>query len=74
MSPQDAIELTRQALFETLLLCAPVLTAGLVVGLVIGLLQALTQVQEQTIAFVPKLVAMFAVLLLALPWLITTMV
>lgn len=74
MSPQDAIELTRQALVETLLLCAPVLTAGLVVGLVIGLLQALTQVQEQTIAFVPKLVAMFAALLLALPWLITTMV
>jgi len=74
MSAQDAIELGRQALVQTLLLSSPILLAGLVVGLVVGLLQALTQVQEQTIAFVPKIVAMFTVLLLVLPWLISTMV
>ncbi|MBN1587976.1 MAG: flagellar biosynthesis protein FliQ [Pirellulales bacterium] len=74
MSPQDAIELGRQALVQTLLISSPILVAGLAVGLVIGLLQALTQIQEQTIAFVPKIVAMFAVLVLALPWLISTMV
>ena len=74
MSPQDAIELGRQALVQTLLLGTPILVVGLVVGLVIGLLQALTQIQEQTIAFVPKIIAMFAVLMLLLPWLISTMV
>jgi flagellar biosynthetic protein FliQ len=48
--------------------------AGLVVGLVVGLLQAVTQVQEQTVAFVPKLVAMVLVLSMTLPWLINHMV
>jgi flagellar biosynthesis protein FliQ len=74
MSAQDAIELARQALMQTLLLSSPVLAVGLVVGLVIGLLQALTQVQEQTIAFVPKILAMLAALVLLLPWLVATMV
>lgn len=73
MSPQDAIDLGRQAIITTLLLSAPVLIAGLLVGLIIGLLQALTQVQEQTVAFVPKLVAMFLVLAVSLPWLIMQM-
>ncbi len=57
----------------TLLLSAPALLAGLVVGLFVGLLQALTQVQEQTVAFVPKLLAMFLVLAVSLPWLISQM-
>ena len=57
-----------------LLIGAPVLVAGMAVGLLVGLLQALTQIQEQTVAFVPKLVAMILVLSLALPWLITRMV
>ena len=74
MSPQDAIDIGQQALVQTLLLCSPLLAVGLVVGLVVGLLQALTQVQEQTIAFVPKIIAMFAALLVMLPWLINTMV
>ena len=55
----------------TLLISSPVLIAGLVVGLVIGLLQALTQIQEQTIAFVPKIVVMTLALSLSLPWLAT---
>jgi flagellar biosynthetic protein FliQ len=74
MSPQEAVEIGQGALVQTLLLCSPILVVGLVVGLVIGLLQAVTQVQEQTIAFVPKIIAMFAALLLLLPWLINTMV
>jgi flagellar biosynthetic protein FliQ len=57
-----------------LLIGAPVLLAGMAVGLLIGLLQALTQIQEQTVAFVPKLIAMVLVLSLALPWLIARMV
>jgi flagellar biosynthetic protein FliQ len=74
MDPQDAIDLGRQAVVETILIGAPLLVAGLVVGLVIGLLQALTQIQEQTVAFVPKLIAMLAVLGFTLPWLVTRMV
>ena len=61
MDPQDAISLTQQAITTSLLLGAPLL--------LIGLAQALTQVQDQTVAFVPKIVAMFVALLLCLPWL-----
>lgn len=74
MDPQDAIDLGREAVMITLLLCSPVLAAGMIVGLVIGLLQAVTQIQEQTVAFVPKLIAMIVVLSLTLPWLINQMV
>ena len=74
MTPSDAIDLGRQALVMMMLLSAPVLVAGLVVGLLIGLVQALTQIQEQSVAFVPKLVAMVVTLSLALPWLVSRMV
>ncbi len=73
MAPQDIVDLARNAIMITLLLSAPALLAGLVVGLFVGLLQALTQVQEQTVAFVPKLLAMFLVLAVSLPWLISQM-
>ena len=74
MDPQTAIDLGRQAMFETLIVSAPVLLAGLVAGLLIGLLQALTQIQEQTVAFVPKLIAMVAVLAFTLPWVVARLV
>ena len=54
-----------------MLISAPVLLTGMIVGLILGLAQALTQIQEQTVAFVPKLVAMFVVLSFTLPWLLT---
>jgi flagellar biosynthetic protein FliQ len=73
MDTQSAIDLARNALWTSLLIGSPVLLVGLAVGLVIGLLQALTQIQEQTVAFVPKIVAMMLVLGLTLPWLITQM-
>ena len=73
MEPSDAIDLGREALFLLLTLSAPVLGAALVVGLVVGLLQALTQIQEQTVAFVPKIVAVLVVLSLTLPWLVHRM-
>jgi flagellar biosynthetic protein FliQ len=69
MDPSDAITLTQQAITTSLLLGAPLLLIGMAVGLLIGLAQALTQVQDQTVAFVPKIVAMFVALLLCLPWL-----
>lgn len=52
---------------------APVLLVGVVVGLLIGLLQALTQIQDQTVSFVPKIVTMAFVLVICLPWLIERM-
>jgi flagellar biosynthetic protein FliQ len=64
----ENIALVREALMLTLLVSAPILGAGLIVGLVISLLQAVTQVQEQTLAFVPKIVAMVLVAILLLGW------
>jgi flagellar biosynthetic protein FliQ len=74
MNPQDAVDLGRQAVNVALLLGGPVLCVALVVGLIVGLLQAATQVHEQTVSFVPKLVAVVAALALMLPWLIDQMV
>lgn len=71
MTPQAAVDLAREALVIATLIAAPVLVAGMVVGLAIGLLQALTQIQEQTVAFVPKLLAMVVVAGLSLPWVLT---
>ena len=68
MQPQDAIDLAHNAIWISLIISAPVLVAGVFVGLMMGLLQALTQIQEQTVAFVPKLVAMVAVFVITLPW------
>ena len=70
MTPDDVIDLGREAVMLTLMLSAPALLIGMIVGLIIGLLQALTQVQEQTVAFVPKLVAMVLAISVALPWLL----
>lgn len=64
----ETLGLVREALLMSLVLSAPILGAGLLVGLVISLLQAVTQVQEQTLAFVPKIVAMVLVSILLLGW------
>lgn len=74
MEPQDAVDMCREAIFMTLLISAPVLVTGLAIGLIVGLLQALTQIQEQTVAFVPKLLVMIVALTLTLPWLVTRLV
>lgn len=73
MDPQDAIDIGRQALLTAMLIGAPVLIVGIAVGLLIGLVQALTQIQDQTIAFVPKIIAMALTVGLCLPWLIEQM-
>jgi flagellar biosynthetic protein FliQ len=67
------MELGRGAVGMTLMMSAPMLLAALVVGLVISIIRALTQVQEATLSFVPKIVAVFAALALAGPWLISSM-
>lgn len=73
MDSQTAIDLAREALATTLLVGAPILSVGIAVGLLISLVQALTQVQDQTISFVPKIITMMLVLTMCLPWLIQRM-
>ena len=74
MDPHDAIDLGRNAIITALLIGSPVLLVGTAVGLAIGLIQALTQIQDQTVSFVPKIVAMVAALAFCLPWLVHRMV
>jgi flagellar biosynthetic protein FliQ len=64
----DTLDTVRAALLETLIISAPILGAGLLVGLIISLLQAVTQVQEQTLSFVPKIVVMILVAVILLAW------
>ncbi|HEY4308137.1 MAG TPA: flagellar biosynthesis protein FliQ [Pirellulales bacterium] len=74
MDPQTAIDLVREAIMMTLIVSAPVLIVGMGVGLVVGLLQAVTQIQEQTLSFVPKLVAALTVVTVSMPWVVSRMV
>ena len=67
MDANDAIEVARAGLVLMLTICGPLLMTSLIVGTAIGLLQALTQIQEQTLTFVPKLLAMGLVFTLSLP-------
>lgn len=64
----DAVETVRAALLEALILALPILGAGLIVGLLISLFQAVTQIQEQTLVFVPKIVVMLVVAIVLLGW------
>ena len=67
MSGAEVMDVGRDALWLTIQLCLPVLAVGLVVGVVIGLVHALTQIQEATLIFAPKIIAIFVSLLLFLP-------
>lgn len=73
MDTQIIVDLGREALTTALLIGAPVLLVGVIVGLLIGLIQALTQIQDQTISFVPKILTMVLALAVFLPWLIQRM-
>jgi flagellar biosynthetic protein FliQ len=67
MNGSEVLDLGRDALWTTVIMCAPAMIAGLVVGLAIAFFQALTQIQEMTLVFVPKILVIFAALLLFLP-------
>lgn len=67
------LDVVRQALLEALTLAAPILGAGLVVGLMVSLFQAVTQVQEQTLSFVPKIAVMIIVAVVLLGWIAVRM-
>jgi flagellar biosynthesis protein FliQ len=74
MVDEAMVDLVRQSLIITLKIAAPILAAGVVVGLVISLLQTVTSIQDQTIAFVPKIVTMLAVIVLLIPWIVTRLI
>lgn len=74
MTPEFAIEIARQAIQTALMLSLPLLMAGMVVGLIISVFQAATQIQEQTLTFVPKIVTVFVVLLFLAPWMINVII
>ena len=68
MTGADTLDFARESIYLLLELSAPAMLTALVVGVVIGLLQALTQIQEMTLVFVPKILAIFVAMLLALPF------
>jgi len=68
MTGPEVLDIARGAIFLLLKLSGPLMIVGLVVGVVIALLQALTQIQEMTLVFVPKIIAVFLTLLVTLPY------
>jgi len=74
MTPEQVLDIAREAIFVLIKIGAPVMLVALVVGVAIALLQALTQMQEMTLSFVPKILAIFLTVVLALPFMIATLV
>jgi flagellar biosynthetic protein FliQ len=73
MNGGEALDLAREAMWVLVAMAAPAMLVGLVVGVVIGILQALTQIQESTLVFVPKILAVFAALILFMPFMAASM-
>ncbi|MBK9303285.1 MAG: flagellar biosynthesis protein FliQ [bacterium] len=73
MTTETVVELGQLALKTTLLVAGPMLAAGMVVGLIISVFQAATHINEMTMTFVPKILAVFLVLIISLPWIIQQM-
>jgi flagellar biosynthetic protein FliQ len=74
VTPTSVVELGRQALEVTLLVSAPLFIAALVTGLVVSIFQAATQINESTLSFVPKLVAIFLTLVVGGPWMLSVLI
>ncbi|HTJ57616.1 MAG TPA: flagellar biosynthesis protein FliQ [Devosiaceae bacterium] len=73
MNGAEVLDVGSDAIWTLIIVAGPMMIAGLVVGVVVALVQALTQIQEQTLVFVPKILAIFITLLLTLPFLGSTM-
>ena len=74
MTGSEVLDVARDAILTLVIVSSPLMLIGLIVGVIISLFQALTQIQEMTLAFVPKIVVIFAVFLLALPFMVSTLV
>lgn len=73
MTPEAVLDVGREALYLTMLLAGPLLLSALAVGLLIGVFQAATQIQEMTLSFIPKLIALVFALLISGPWMLGTL-
>jgi len=73
MTPETVMTMGRTAMEVTLMVSAPLLLVALIVGLIISIFQAATQINEATLSFIPKLVGIFVVLVVAGPWMLSTM-
>jgi flagellar biosynthetic protein FliQ len=73
MEVNDVLTVSRDAMWVTLKLAGPMMIVGLAIGLIVSLFQALTQIQEMTLAFVPKILGIFVVFLLMMPFMVATM-
>ena len=73
MTPETVVTIGQQALQMTILVSAPLMLAGLLTGLLVSIFQAATSINEMTLTFIPKLIVIFIVLILAGPWMIETM-
>ena len=73
MTPEGVINLVQGALFMLIVVSAPIMGVALLVGLLVSVLQAATQINEMTLTFIPKLLAMFVVLVVAGPWMVSTL-
>ncbi|MDP1596870.1 MAG: flagellar biosynthesis protein FliQ [Methylotenera sp.] len=74
MTPESVMTIGRDAMEVTLMIAAPILLTVLAIGLLVSIFQAATQINEQTLSFIPKLVGVFVALMVAGPWMLTTMV
>lgn len=74
MTPESVIEIGQHALYIAMLVAAPLLLTALAVGLLVGVIQAATQINEMTLSFIPKLIAMAVVALITGPWMLRTLV
>lgn len=74
MNPEFAIELLKTMIYQALAIAAPILIVAMIIGLAISLFQAVTTIHEQTLAFVPKALAVVGVLLILLPWIVRSLV
>jgi flagellar biosynthetic protein FliQ len=74
MSNDMAVQIGRDALMMVMLISAPMLGLGLLVGILVSIFQAITQIQEQTLSFIPKIIAVFVSVLIFGPWILSLMV
>lgn len=70
MTPESVMTLAQQAMELTLMISAPLLLTALIIGLIVSIFQAATQINEMTLSFIPKLIGIFAMLVLSGPWMI----
>lgn len=73
MNEVEVLEISREAVFTLLKVVSPILLVALFIGLVIGIFQALTQIQEMTLAFVPKIICVFGTIIILFPFMLNQM-